>query len=39
MEGASGEEMKLTVQSKPPSLREVASRSDDGRSFTTQKLI
>ena len=38
MEGASGEEMKLTVQSKPPSLREVASRSDDGRSFTAQNL-
>ena len=32
-EGASGEETKLSALPKPPSGREVASRSDDGRSY------
>ena len=32
-EGASGEKEKLLALPKPPSQREVASRSDDGRSF------
>ena len=32
-EGASGEKEKLLALPKPPSQREVASRSDDGRSI------
>ena len=32
-EGASGEEGKFPGLPKPPSMREVASRSDDGRSL------
>ena len=31
-EGASGEEEEFSVLPKPPSMREVASQSDDGRS-------
>ena len=32
-EGASGEKIKFSARPKPPSLREVALRSNDGRSL------